>query len=125
MPYGHARQILGPKALIGLSVEDWAYVEVALTLDVDYLGVSPVFDTPTKTDTKKAWGLQGLSRIRAATTLPLVAIGGLNAANAEAVVMAGADSIAVVSALCAAPDPLAAAADLARIIAAALARRSS
>jgi thiamine-phosphate pyrophosphorylase len=125
MPYGLARQILGPKALIGLSVEGWADVEAALALDVDYLGVSPVFDTLTKTDTKAAWGLQGLSRIRAATTLPLVAIGGLNVNNAEAVVMEGADSIAVVSAICAAPDPRAAAAELTRIIAAALARRSS
>ncbi|MDO9559142.1 MAG: thiamine phosphate synthase [Syntrophales bacterium] len=105
MPYEIARKLLGPRAIIGLSVETWEDVERAGALDVNYLGVSPVFETPTKTDTKGHWGLEGLSRIRAATRRPLVAIGGLNAANAADVIRAGADAVAVVSAICAAPDP--------------------
>ena len=121
MPYDLARKLMGPKAIIGLSVETWEDVAYALTLDVDYLGVSPIFQTPTKTDTRGQWGLEGLRRIRAATRLPLVGIGGLNASNAADVIRAGADSIAVVSAICAADDPLKATRELNRIIHSALA----
>lgn len=117
MPYPLARAILGKKTIIGLSVETWEDVEAAEKWDVDYLGVSPVFATPTKTDTKGSWGLEGIARIRAFSRHPLVAIGGLNAANTGAAVRAGADGIAVVSAICAAPDPLQAARELCRIIA--------
>jgi thiamine-phosphate pyrophosphorylase len=123
MPYEIARKLMGPAAIIGISVETWEDVKRAEELDVDYLGVSPVFATPTKTDTKEPWGLEGLSRIKAFSRHPLVAIGGLNRSNAEAVVMAGADSIAVVSAICAAPDPFAASRELTGIITSALARR--
>jgi thiamine-phosphate pyrophosphorylase len=123
MPYAIARKLLGPKAIIGLSVETWEDVEQAETLDVDYLGVSPIFATPTKTDTKEPWGIEGLARIKAFSHHPLVAIGGLNASNAEGVVMAGADGVAVVSAICASPNPLAAAQELTGIIHAALAKR--
>ena len=123
MPYEIARKLMGPKAIIGLSVETWEDVEQAEMLDADYLGVSPIFATPTKTDTKGAWGLDGLARIRAFSRHPLVAIGGLNAANAEAVVMAGADGVAVVSAICASPDPLSTSRQLTDIIRAALQKR--
>ncbi len=108
MPYKTARRLMGPKAIIGLSVETWKDVEVSEKLDVDYIGVSPVFATPTKTDTKEPWGLDGLRRIKAASRHPLVAIGGINAENARAVIEAGADALAVVSAICAADDPEAA-----------------
>jgi thiamine-phosphate pyrophosphorylase len=124
MPYAVARRLMGPKAMIGLSVETWEDVEKAQVLDVDYLGVSPVFETPTKTDTKGSWGLQGLSRIRAWSRHPLVGIGGLNRSNAAEVILAGADSVAVVSAICAAADPCRAAQELSAIIQSALARRS-
>ena len=124
MPYEIARKLMGPKAIIGLSVETWEDVERAEALDAAYLGVSPIFATPTKTDTKGAWGLDGLARIRTFSRHPLVAIGGLNASNAEAVVMAGADGVAVVSAICASPDPLATSRELAEIISAALQKRS-
>jgi len=123
MPYPLARKLMGPKAIIGLSVETWEDVERAETLDVDYLGVSPVFATPTKTDTKDPWGLGGLARIKSFSRHPLVGIGGLNATNAEAAVMAGADGVAVVSAICASPDPCKASQELSGIIRAALARR--
>ena len=117
MPYTMARSIMGPGAIIGLSVETWKDVEEAEELDCDYIGVSPVFETPTKIDTKGAWGLDGLVRIKAFSRHPLVAIGGLNAANTADVVKAGADCIAVVSAVCAAPDPEAASRELSEIIA--------
>jgi thiamine-phosphate pyrophosphorylase len=116
MPYETARRLLGPKAIIGLSVETWADVEAAQKLDVDYLGVSPVFATPTKTDTREPWGLDGLRQIQAANRHPLVAIGGINAANAKAVAEAGAPCLAVVSAICSADDPAAAAATLKKIL---------
>ena len=116
MPYQTARRIMGPSALIGLSVESWDDVVAAQSLDVDYLGVSPVFATPTKTDTKGVWGLEGLARIKAYSRHPLVGIGGINAANAKAVVKAGAGCVAVVSAICAAEDPHLAAKELDAIV---------
>ena len=117
MPYEMARSLMGPGAIVGLSVETWEDVEDAEALDCDYIGVSPVFETPTKTDTKGSWGLDGLARIRAFSRHPLVAIGGLNASNAADVVKAGGDCVAVVSAVCAASDPEAASRELAGIIA--------
>ena len=115
MPYAHARRLLGDKAIIGLSVETWQDVEKAQLLGVDYLGVSPVFATPTKTDTKGAWGIEGLEKIRQFSSHPLVAIGGLNESNAADIVRAGADSVAVVSAICSAENPETAARELSEI----------
>lgn len=112
MPVQAARQLLPAQVFIGWSVESMDDVRDSAALPLDYLGVSPVFATPTKTDTKAAWGLDGLAQVRAATALPLVAIGGIHAGNAQAVLRAGADSLAVVSTLCAADDPHAAATDL-------------
>jgi len=125
MPYETARRLMGRSAIIGLSVETWEDVEEARDLDADYLGVSPVFPTPTKTDTRSAWGLEGLARIRAYVKHPLVAIGGMNRQNAAAAVRAGADSIAVVSAICSAPDPFREARELSSLIGEALSLRSS
>lgn len=105
MPYETARKLMGPKAIIGLSVETWDDVVASQTLDVSYIGVSPVFATPTKTDTKSAWGLDGLARIKSYSKHPLVAIGGLHESNIKDVIMAGAECIAVVSAVCAASNP--------------------
>lgn len=116
MPYQTARRLMGKEAIIGLSVETWQDVEAAEMLDVDYIGVSPVFATPTKTDTKKPWGLEGLRRVKAFSRHPLVAIGGINDATAESVVRAGAHCLAVVSAICASDDPQAAAMRLNAII---------
>ncbi len=105
MPYKTARRLMGIDTIIGLSVETWEDVERAEELDVDYLGVSPIFPTPTKTDTQSPWGIDGLRSIRAFSRHPLVAIGGLGESNLRDVVEAGADVIAVVSAICSAPDP--------------------
>lgn len=105
LPAGVARKHLGPGAIIGLSVENIEQLEEARIQPVDYLAISPIFSTPTKTDTGPAWGLQGLARARKMTDLPLVAIGGINEHNAAEVIRGGADGLAVVSAICAAPDP--------------------
>jgi thiamine-phosphate pyrophosphorylase len=112
LPADEARKLLPPGVFIGWSVESMDDVQQSAALPVDYLGVSPIFSTPTKTDTKDPWGLEGLAVVRAATRLPLVAIGGIHAGNARDVLRAGADGLAVVSALCAADDPQAAAAHL-------------
>lgn len=109
------RELLPAEVFIGWSVETAADVRRSASMPVDYLGVSPVFATPTKTDTKAPWGLAGLRQVRALTDLPLVAIGGIHSGNAGDVLRAGADGLAVVSAICAADDPAAAARELCRI----------
>lgn len=114
MPPRIVRKLMGPQAILGLSVETWEDVVRAQDQPVDYLGVSPVFATLTKSDTRGAWGLEGLARIHAFSRHPLVAIGGLHAGNISAVLQAGAQGVAVVSALCAAEDPAQAAQDLCR-----------
>jgi thiamine-phosphate pyrophosphorylase len=116
MPYAMARRLMGEKAIIGLSVETWEDVVAAEKLDLDYIGVSPVFATPTKTDTKEPWGLAGLKKIKTFSRHSLVAIGGINISNAQAVAKAGADCLAVVSAVCSADDPASAAAELKNIM---------
>jgi thiamine-phosphate pyrophosphorylase len=116
MPYEIVRKIMGEKAIIGLSVETWEDVVVSQQLDVSYIGISPIFATPTKTDTKGAWGLEGLARIKAFSRHPLVAIGGINESNVREIVMAGVECIAVVSAICASPNPEAAARRINEII---------
>lgn len=98
------RSLLGPSAVIGLSVENLEQA-IAAPPDADYLGVSPIFSTPTKTDAASAWGLAGLAALRRAARRQLVAIGGVDCGNAARVIRSGADGIAVVSAICAAPDP--------------------
>ncbi len=105
LPCSAARGLLGPGAIIGLSLETWGDLKEAQDLEVDYLAVSPVFPTPTKTDTGLAWGLAGLAALREETPKPLIGIGGINPLNAAGVIAAGADGIAVVSAICAAPSP--------------------
>ncbi|MGD0339215.1 MAG: thiamine phosphate synthase [Bacteroidota bacterium] len=100
-----ARYLMGPDAIIGFSVETMEQAAEAEKLDVDYLGVSPIFPTPTKTDTATEWGIEGLHALRLQTRNVLVAIGGINLSNAGVVIESGADGLAVVSALCAAADP--------------------
>jgi len=118
LPCAEARRLAGPEFLIGVSVSTPEEAAEAERNGADYLGVSPVFETPTKTDTPPAVGLEGLQRIRAVTSLPLVAIGGIHPSNATEVIRAGADGVAVVSAIMAAPDPAVAARALLRAVAA-------
>ncbi|SHJ00810.1 thiamine phosphate synthase [Pseudozobellia thermophila] len=99
------RATWGAPHCLGYSIEYLEQLQTDQTKASDYLGVSPVFSTATKTDTVTEWGLGGLARIRALTDKPLVAIGSINVDNAFEVVRAGADCLAVVSAICQAQDP--------------------
>jgi thiamine-phosphate pyrophosphorylase len=108
-----------PQAIVGLSVGSLAELDAGLKQHVDYLSPSPLFATRSKPDAGAPLGLDGLRAMRARSPLPLVAIGGIERGNAAAVFAAGADGIAVVSAIGAAPDPQAAAAELAAIAGAA------
>lgn len=106
MSYNDARHLLGSDAIIGLSVESEAHALAAENLDVDYLGLSPVFTTPTKRELKEQLGLEGVAAIRRVSRHRLVAIGGIHRDNISAILKSGADGVAVVSAICSAPDPL-------------------
>jgi thiamine-phosphate pyrophosphorylase len=112
MPYQMVRRLLGSKKIVGLSVENMEQVYQANELDVDYIGISPIFSTPTKTDTSKPFGLEGIRQVKALIKHPAVAIGGINSNNATAVMQAGANGIAVVSAICSAKNPCGAALEL-------------
>lgn len=119
MAYADARRLLGPEAIIGLSVEnDEQARECRSFAGLDYIAASPVFATPTKTDTATALGLKGVQHLRQVVgpVLPMVAIGGVNRTNIPAILRSGADGVAVVSAICSAPSPEAAARELAAAI---------
>ena len=123
-----ARAELGPEAVIGWSINDLAQLADEDQLAAcDYVAASPVWATATKTDAGTPFGLEGVRAIadRLGGRLPLVAIGGIDASNAADVVGAGADGVAVVSAICGAPDPRAAAADLRAVVDGALRARGT
>jgi len=109
MPVEAARRLMGPGKFIGLSI---TAVEQVLRPDAaaaDYLGVGPIYAQLTKNDAAPPLGLEGLRRLRGLTAKPIVAIGGLAPDNSAPVLAAGADGLAVVSAIVAAVDPEAAA----------------
>ena len=112
----YVRERLGPDAIVGLSCETVAHAAAADPSVLDYVGIGPVFATSTKPDHAPAMELGGLAAARAATTLPAVAIGGIQDANLARVLAAGVDGVAVVSAICGQPDVRAAAAALAAAI---------
>ncbi|MFT3828711.1 MAG: thiamine phosphate synthase [Opitutaceae bacterium] len=113
-----ARAILGPQAIIGLSITK---ADELGTVDetVDYVGLGPLFPTGTKSDAAPALGEAAFSAIRRQLACPAAAIGGINRSNLARTIAAGADGVALVSALCAAPDPRAAARELRTLLAAA------
>lgn len=115
MPYEIARRLLGPDKIIGLSVENMDEVREANLLDVDYIGVSPVYSTATKTDTAPPFGLDGLRRAVELSVHPAVAIGGMNGRTARDAYATGVDGIAVVSAICSAESPRKAAEELVQL----------
>ena len=106
------RALIGPRRILGLSVTGQDEARAARGEPVDYLGAGPVFATATKKDAGAPQGIDGLARMIALAEVPVVAIGAVTAANAAAVMAAGAAGLAVVSAICAAPDPEAAAREL-------------
>jgi len=104
------RRLLGPKAIVGLLITNSAEVRSEDVTLADYLGVGPIFAQSTKPDAATPLGVDGLAEIRRLTGKPIVAIGGVSAVNVRALRLAGADGIAVVSAIVGAKDPMAAAA---------------
>jgi thiamine-phosphate pyrophosphorylase len=113
------RRLLGNDVVIGWSIHDRRQLDDHDALAAaDYVAASPVWPTLTKIDTTAPWGLDGVRALRAGLPedLPLVGIGGVNAGNAAEVISAGADGVAVVSAIAAAADPQAAAAELVNIV---------
>ncbi len=98
------RALIGPDKIVGLSVDTENDIHAARDLPVDYIGIGPVFPTQTKKTTCPPWGLEGLKKARKLWTKPLIGIGSVNHSNARQVMACGMDGIAVVSALCSAPD---------------------
>ena len=100
MPPEAARKLLGANAAIGYSTHNIEQAIAATKLPIDYLAIGPIFATTSKSDTAPVLGLEGLRAVRRAIgAFPLVAIGGITSANAADVIAAGADSVAVISAL--------------------------
>jgi thiamine-phosphate pyrophosphorylase len=126
-----ARQLLGPGAIIGLSIKTVTEAEAAPVDLLDYVGSGGVYVTLSKQQKNAPIGPAGLTRIvdvfrrRATKKLPLCGIAGIDESNAAAVIAAGADGVAVISALSLAPDPTAAARSLRNIVDDALARRDA
>jgi thiamine-phosphate pyrophosphorylase len=112
---GDARRRLGAGRVLGVSVGGADQAVTAERAGADYLGVT-VWSTPTKPEAE-ARGLKGLGQVLEATTLPVVGIGGIFASNATLVLEAGAAGIAVISAVAAATDPVAATRTLAGVVA--------
>ena len=107
MPPEAARKLMGAAAIVGYSTHSVEQAVAAAKLPIDYLASGPIFATTTKSDTAPVLGLEGLRAVRQAIgTFPLVAIGGITAANARSVIEAGADSVAVISALFSQPDQI-------------------
>lgn len=116
MPCEMARKILGKDAIIGLSVENYEQAEEANNLDVDYIAISPVYRTPTKKELTKEFGLEGVRKITEISRHSAVGIGSIKAHNAGDVIQAGANGVAVVSDICSADDPEAAARELREVV---------
>jgi thiamine-phosphate pyrophosphorylase len=125
MPADAARRLLGDDAVIGVSVRTAGEARRAAEDGADYMAANLVYPTSTKTDLPAPLGPEGIRKLRSACGLPLVAIGGIDAGNAAEVIGAGADGLAVVSAIMAAGDPAAASARLLDAARKALARRDS
>ncbi len=125
MPVTMARRLLGPEAIIGVSISELAHVPTADPDIVDYAGIGHVFPTRTKAKLGPALGIDGFRALRERVAMPVVAIGGIDPDTAGPVMAAGADGVAIVSGIVAAPDPKAAATQYALAVAAARLSHSS
>jgi thiamine-phosphate pyrophosphorylase len=128
MPSEDARRLLGPRAIIGLSIKTTAEAEAAPMGALDYVCIGGVFATTSKDNTQPPIGTDGFKTRaaifrRRAPDLPVGAIAGIDHANAADVMRAGSDGLAVISVLSLAPDPQQATADLRRIVDTSVAER--
>lgn len=104
LPLDLARKVMGPEKLIGISTHSPTQVRDATAGKPDYLGFGPIFTPGSKQDHDPVVGLEGLRAIRSLTPLPVFAIGGIYLDRVNDVVRAGADGVAVISAILKAPD---------------------
>ncbi len=111
LPVGDARRLLRPGAIVGKSTHSAAQATAAVNEGADYVAIGPVFETGTK-DAGEPVGVEMVRQVVEKITLPVVAIGGINASNAADVIAAGAKCLAVSSAICTADNPKAATAEL-------------
>ena len=115
LPVTETRRLIGPDKILGLSISNAA--ELAATPPgVDYLGIGPVYPTGTKLDAAEATGVKLFAELVAATCVPVVAIGGIHGGNCMPLFAAGAQGVAVISAICGQPDPARATAELKAMI---------
>jgi thiamine-phosphate diphosphorylase len=112
MPLPYAREILGKKRIIGISASTVDEAETAEKEGADYIGAGPIFQTVSKKDIGPLLGLEGLRKIRERVKIPILAIGGISAVNVAEVISAGADGVAVISAITASDEPQKAAAEI-------------
>jgi thiamine-phosphate pyrophosphorylase len=105
MHFNMLKDLLPADKITGLSVERKSQVQEAENWDVSYIAASPLFSTPSKTNTEFPWGMSGLRWMRENTRHPVVVIGGLSETNTSEAVSSGAGGIAVISAICSAPSP--------------------
>lgn len=99
MPAAIARELIGDAKLLGVSAENLEQAHKAIKDGADYLGVGTIFQTATKSDAGKPIGLDNLEKIVRISSIPIVAIGGINKSNAAEVIRSGANGIAVISAV--------------------------
>jgi thiamine-phosphate pyrophosphorylase len=99
LPAREARKLVGPAAWVGLSTHNETQLRAANLEPVNYIAIGPVFATPSKANPDPVIGLEGVRRARVLTEKPLVAIGGITAETAAAVIDAGADAVAVIAAI--------------------------
>lgn len=118
LPPERARPLLRPGMILGLSTHSPDQARAAQAAGADYVAVGSMFPTATKPDFQLV-GPELIRTIRPAIRVPLIGIGGITAANAGDVIGAGADGVAVISAVCAAVDPTAATRQLLTAIASA------
>jgi thiamine-phosphate pyrophosphorylase len=104
LPVEVARKLMGGSRIIGVSTHSVEQARAAQSAGADYIGFGPIFTTRTK-DAGPRQGIEGLRQVRKAVTLPVIAIGGINSGNLDEVLKAGADGVAVISAILSAPDP--------------------
>ena len=115
-PAAEVRKRIGPQAVLGLSVRRPEDAVAAPAEALDHLGVGPVYTTTTKANAAAPIGPEGVAAVRAVTALPLVGIGGITVERAPEVIAAGAQGVAVVSAIAGSNNPETATADFTRAV---------
>ncbi len=105
MPVGIGRRLMAKGEVIGASARTEEKILEAIAAGADYIGFGPIYRTSSKPDAEEPRGLEGLRRMCAIATCPVIAIGGITAERVGEVIRAGAHGVAVISAVCCQPDP--------------------